>query len=223
MTSRGILRSGVRSHSRDARGEPRSSYEGPRTRCHLLRHRRHPGAHRQTSRGVTRARGGLPAAGPTRAPLRVRRVRVRAGRRPRRAGWSASGSIAYVGSHGAEVMRAAGATRPSLVAAFASWEGRVRRFVREREERRELQLLRIRIEDKGPIKAFHWRGAPDEDAAETWLTGVAQEAEADGLGDPLGPQGARDPAAGARRQGPGDNGAPRGLRRCEQRYTEATT
>ena len=90
------------------------------------------------------------------------------------------GAIAYVGSHGAEVMPA-GAKRPTLVAAFASWEGRVRRFVRAREERRELRLLRIRIEDKGPIKAFHWRGAPDEDAAETWLTGVAQEAEAEGF------------------------------------------
>ncbi len=90
------------------------------------------------------------------------------------------GSIAYVGSHGAEVMRA-GDTRPALVPAFASWEGRVQRFVREREERRELKLLRMRIEDKGPIKAFHWRGAPDEAAAETWLSGVAQEAEAAGL------------------------------------------
>ncbi len=57
----------------------------------------------------------------------------------------------------------------------------MRRFVRAREERRELRLLRIRIEDKGPIEAFHWRGAPDEDAAETWLTGVAQEAEAEGF------------------------------------------
>ena len=90
------------------------------------------------------------------------------------------GAIAYVGSHGAEVMPA-GATRPTLVTAFASWEGRVRRFVRAREERRELRLLRIRIEDKGPINALHWRGAPDEAAAETWLTGVAQEAEAEGF------------------------------------------
>jgi trehalose 6-phosphate phosphatase len=90
------------------------------------------------------------------------------------------GSIAYVGSHGAEVMPA-GATRPSLVEAFAGWEDRVREFVRQRQERRELRLLRIRIEDKGPIGAFHWRGAPDEAAAETWLRGIAQEAEAEGL------------------------------------------
>ena len=39
----------------------------------------------------------------------------------------------------------------------------------------------MRIEDKGPIKAFHWRGAPDEQAAETWLARVAQEAPEAGL------------------------------------------
>jgi trehalose 6-phosphate phosphatase len=91
------------------------------------------------------------------------------------------GSIAYAGSHGAELLRA-GETRPSLIPAFASWEGRVRAFVHARENVRELKLLRIRIEDKGPIKAFHWRDVPDEQAAETWLSGVAQEAEAEGFG-----------------------------------------
>ncbi len=90
------------------------------------------------------------------------------------------GAIAYVGSHGAEVLRA-GAKRPVRVDAFASWEGPVRDFVRGRENEREFKLLRIRLEDKGPIKAFHWRGSPDESAAETILRGVAQEAEATGL------------------------------------------
>ena len=47
---------------------------------------------------------------------------------------------------------------------------------------RELRRLRIRIERKGPIVAFHWRGAPDDDAARTRLEAVAQEAEAAGLG-----------------------------------------
>jgi trehalose 6-phosphate phosphatase len=90
------------------------------------------------------------------------------------------GGIAYAGSHGAELLRA-GEQRPVLAPAFASWEGRVRAFVDARENVRELKLLRVRIEDKGPIRAFHWRGAPDEAAAETWLTGVAGEAEAEGL------------------------------------------
>lgn len=90
------------------------------------------------------------------------------------------GGIAYAGSHGAELLRA-GAKRPELTPAFASWEGRVRGFVDARKDGRDLKLLRVRIEDKGPIKAFHWRGVPDEDAAETWLTGVAQQAEAEGF------------------------------------------
>ena len=85
-----------------------------------------------------------------------------------------------MGSHGAEV-QFPGEKRPRLMEAFASWQGRVRRFVREREDMRDLKLLRIRVEDKGPINAFHWRGAPDEEAAETWLAGVAQEAEAEGF------------------------------------------
>ena len=50
-----------------------------------------------------------------------------------------------------------------------------------RENLRDLKQLRIRIEDKGPINAFHWRDVPDETAAETWLQGVAQEAQADGF------------------------------------------
>ncbi len=90
------------------------------------------------------------------------------------------GSIAYAGSHGAELLRA-GEKRPTLAPAFASWEGRVRAFVETRADVHDLRLLRIRIEDKGPIKAFHWRDVPDEQAAETWLAGVAQEAQADGL------------------------------------------
>ena len=90
------------------------------------------------------------------------------------------GAIAYVGSHGAEILHA-GAKRPQLVDAFASWEGRVRSFVRDRADGHDMRILRIRLEDKGPIKAFHWRGAPDEAAAETLLQGVAQEAQAAGL------------------------------------------
>lgn len=90
------------------------------------------------------------------------------------------GSIAYAGAHGAELLHA-GEKKSTLAPAFASWEPRVRRFVNARESVRELRLLRIRIEDKGPIKAFHWRGAPDEAAAESWLGNVAQEAETEGF------------------------------------------
>ncbi len=89
------------------------------------------------------------------------------------------GGIAYAGSHGAELLEP-GSSTPRVVPAFKSWEKRVRRFASERDTR-ELRALRVRIEDKGPIAAFHWRGAPDEDRARTQLEGLAQEAEAAGF------------------------------------------
>ena len=89
------------------------------------------------------------------------------------------GSIAYAGSHGAELLDA-GATEPRTVPAFASWEGRVRRFADE-QDTPELRVLRVRLEDKGPIVAFHWRGTPDEDASRTRLEGLAAEAESAGF------------------------------------------
>jgi trehalose 6-phosphate phosphatase len=90
------------------------------------------------------------------------------------------GSIGYVGSHGAELLEP-GAKRPELPEAFASWEGRVRDFAGERAERGERRQLRIRTEDKGAIVAFHWRGVPDEHAAERWLATVADEARDEGF------------------------------------------
>ena len=89
------------------------------------------------------------------------------------------GSIAYVGAHGAEVLTA-GEQRAEALPAFTSWRDPVRRFAMK-QDTKELRLLRVRLEDKGPIVAFHWRGAPDEDAARTRLERVAQEAEAAGL------------------------------------------
>jgi trehalose 6-phosphate phosphatase len=90
------------------------------------------------------------------------------------------GSIAYVGSHGAELLEP-GSSSPELLDAFVSWEGRVRDFVDQQGESGELKRLRIRTEDKGPIKAFHWRDVPDETAAERRLQNVAQEAETAGF------------------------------------------
>ncbi|MBA2505812.1 MAG: trehalose-phosphatase [Thermoleophilaceae bacterium] len=91
----------------------------------------------------------------------------------------AVGSIAYAGSHGAELLEPS-ATRAAIVPAFSTWTGRVHDFAAQYDVR-ELRLLRIRLEDKGPIVAFHWRGAPDEDAARTRLEGIAQEAEVAGF------------------------------------------
>jgi trehalose 6-phosphate phosphatase len=89
------------------------------------------------------------------------------------------GSIAYAGSHGAELLEP-GSARPRVAPAFKSWEGRVRRFA-SAQSTPELRLLRVRIEDKGPIAAFHWRSVPDEDAARTHLEGIARLAESSGL------------------------------------------
>jgi trehalose 6-phosphate phosphatase len=89
------------------------------------------------------------------------------------------GGIAYAGSHGAELLEP-GQSSPRLIPDFKAWEGRVRGFAAEHDTR-DMRLLRVRIEDKGPIAAFHWRGVPDEDAALTHVEGLAEAAEAAGL------------------------------------------
>ena len=89
------------------------------------------------------------------------------------------GGIAYAGSHGAELLEP-GAARPRLNEAFQSWEGRVHEFVSAKDTG-ELRRLRVRIEDKGPIAAFHWRDVPDEEAARGHLEQVAAAAEGEGL------------------------------------------
>jgi trehalose 6-phosphate phosphatase len=89
------------------------------------------------------------------------------------------GSIAYAGSHGAELLET-GSAEPAVMPEFAEWEDRVRAFAAGRDSS-ELRKLRVRIEDKGPIAAFHWRDVPDADAALSRIEAIAAEAEADGL------------------------------------------
>jgi trehalose 6-phosphate phosphatase len=89
------------------------------------------------------------------------------------------GGIAYSGSHGAELLEP-GSAKPTILPAFETWTARVAEFMSERDTP-ELRRLRVRIENKGPIQAFHWRGAPDEDAARTRIEGLAQEAETAGF------------------------------------------
>jgi trehalose 6-phosphate phosphatase len=89
------------------------------------------------------------------------------------------GGITYAGSHGAELLEP-GSSRPHTAAAFRSWGPRVRRFALDRDTP-ELRRLRVRIEDKGPIAAFHWRGVPDEEAAHAHVGNIAGEAETAGL------------------------------------------
>jgi trehalose 6-phosphate phosphatase len=91
----------------------------------------------------------------------------------------AIGTIAYVGNHGGELLRA-GATRAEVDPELATWTARVRAFA-ARALSAEHQRLRVRGEDKDAIAAFHWRGAPDEQAAEASVREIAAEAEREGF------------------------------------------
>jgi trehalose 6-phosphate phosphatase len=91
------------------------------------------------------------------------------------------GSISYVGNHGGELLRA-GRTEPELEPEWAAGGERVRRFEAGVWGDPGLQRLRVRREDKAEIAAFHWRGAPDEAAAELAVRDIAARAEAEGLG-----------------------------------------
>ena len=89
------------------------------------------------------------------------------------------GSIAYVGNHGAELL-APGATDVQIDPEVAAHERKVRDFAAGAYTQ-EVQRLRVRSEDKQSIMAFHWRGAPDEDAAEAAVREIAERAQAAGL------------------------------------------
>ena len=89
------------------------------------------------------------------------------------------GSIAYVGNHGGELLRP-GAIRPELDPDMSAWSERVRAFA-ARAYTPELQRARVRSEDKDAIAAFHWRGAPDEEAAATLVHEIAARAEQEGF------------------------------------------
>jgi trehalose 6-phosphate phosphatase len=89
------------------------------------------------------------------------------------------GTITYLGSHGAEMLRA-GWTEAVLDPGIEDWVRRIRDFGRDADSA-ELRRHRVRIEDKGPIVAFHWRGAPDEDAAKSRVDAIAARAEEAGL------------------------------------------
>jgi trehalose 6-phosphate phosphatase len=88
------------------------------------------------------------------------------------------GSMAYVGNHGAELLRP-GTVSAEVDPEFAHWAKRVQQFTRAAAE--QLRPLRVRAEDKGPIVALHWRGAPDQEEAEAAVREVARRAEGRGL------------------------------------------
>jgi len=89
------------------------------------------------------------------------------------------GTIAYLGSHGIEELRP-GWTKARLDPAITEWVRQIQDFGR-RHDTAQARKLRVRLEDKGPIVAFHWRGAPDEDTARAAVEQIAADAEHDGL------------------------------------------
>ena len=89
------------------------------------------------------------------------------------------GTIAYLGSHGAELLRS-GWTEAQIDPALTQWAPRLDEFRRE-SDTPELRRRRVRIEDKGPIIAYHWRGASDEQDARAAIDAVAAHAQESGL------------------------------------------
>jgi trehalose 6-phosphate phosphatase len=88
-------------------------------------------------------------------------------------------SIAYVGNHGAELLRA-GAAEAELMPGIADWAQRVREFATRRFDG-DLERAGVRPEDKDAIAAFHWRGVTDEALAEAAVRELATAAESEGL------------------------------------------
>lgn len=89
------------------------------------------------------------------------------------------GTITYLGSHGAELLRP-GWVKAALDPELKAWADRMQSFSRDLDLA-EMRRHRVRLEDKGPILAFHWRGAPDEEAARATVETIANEAEKAGL------------------------------------------
>jgi trehalose 6-phosphate phosphatase len=87
--------------------------------------------------------------------------------------------LTYAGNHGLEVLRPGEAT-PSLDPALGHRGAAAAGFVGRLDWRR-LATIGLRLEDKGPIQAIHWRGAADETAAEQRARKLADLAAAEGL------------------------------------------
>jgi trehalose-phosphatase len=87
--------------------------------------------------------------------------------------------IIYAGNHGFELLMP-GDDVTSLDPLVGDAAGLAGAFTSQLD-REALAGVGIRLEDKGPIHAIHWRGAPDVVEAETLAAEVAADAEAAGL------------------------------------------
>jgi trehalose 6-phosphate phosphatase len=87
--------------------------------------------------------------------------------------------LAYSGNHGFELLLPGeDEVRPDP--SLDGHESDALRFV-DSLDRAELERAGIRTEDKGAIVALHWRGSPNEGAAESLAQEIAGEAEWQGL------------------------------------------
>jgi trehalose 6-phosphate phosphatase len=84
--------------------------------------------------------------------------------------------VAYAGNHGLELLLPGG-KEPVLDSGLERADA-APSFVAELDRE---ALTGLRIEDKGPIQALHWRGAEDEDGAEARVRAIAEEAAKLGL------------------------------------------
>ena len=85
--------------------------------------------------------------------------------------------IAYIGLHGIERL-VAGAEHPDVDPAALAEGDAIRRISDRHGE--DLAQAGIRVEDKHPITALHWRGADDESRAAAVAREVAQDAVKEG-------------------------------------------
>lgn len=85
----------------------------------------------------------------------------------------------YVGNHGLERLDP-GEAEARASSVLAGHEEDASRFVDTLDDRR-LAAAGLGLEDKGPIRAVHWRGAVEERIAEAVVNEIAAEAGAEGL------------------------------------------
>jgi len=87
--------------------------------------------------------------------------------------------LTYAGNHGLELL-GPGEREPRLDPALGRRAAAAAGFVARLDWER-LGTLGMRLEDKGPIQAIHWRGSPDPEAAAQRAEGIAELARSEGL------------------------------------------
>ena len=92
--------------------------------------------------------------------------------------------ITYAGNHGLEVLDP-GSDQPATVPELAGRAELARELIAGLDAG-ELAAAGLRLEDKGPIQAIHWRVAPDAERARREAERIAARAEAEGLVPPWG-------------------------------------